>query len=122
MGGGTEEGGVSLSLPSFSFLPTSTLIPPPSSFPFLRFALPTPKHALGLPVGQHVTLSYKCAQTGETVSRPYTPTSSDRELGYVDFVIKVRFFESKREGDTVCVCVCAGRRGEKKGRRGRCKG
>jgi rubredoxin len=55
-----------------------------------RFALPSDKHALGLPVGQHVMLSYKDAATGETVSRPYTPTSSNRDLGFVDFVIKVR--------------------------------
>lgn len=54
-----------------------------------RFALPTPQHVLGLPVGQHVNLSFVDAATGETVSRPYTPTSSDRELGYVDMVIKV---------------------------------
>lgn len=56
-----------------------------------RFALPSKAHILGLPVGQHVTLSYVETGTGATISRPYTPTTSDRELGYVDFVIKVYF-------------------------------
>ncbi len=54
-----------------------------------RFALPTDKHVLGLPTGQHVTLSYTDAATGELVSRPYTPTTSNRDVGHVDFVIKV---------------------------------
>lgn len=54
-----------------------------------RFALPTPQHILGLPTGQHVTLSFVDPASGETVSRPYTPTSSDRDVGYVDLVVKV---------------------------------
>mmetsp|Transcript_36968 Transcript_36968/g.82180 ORF Transcript_36968/g.82180 Transcript_36968/m.82180 type:complete len:968 (+) Transcript_36968:95-2998(+) len=56
-----------------------------------RFALPTPQHVLGLPIGQHVMLSYTDAATGEVVSRPYTPTTSDADVGFVDFVIKVYF-------------------------------
>lgn len=56
-----------------------------------RFALPSPAHILGLPVGQHVMLSFVDPATGETVSRPYTPTSSDRDVGFVDFVIKVYY-------------------------------
>lgn len=54
-----------------------------------RFALPSDQHCLGLPVGQHVYLSAKI--NGELVIRPYTPTSSDDDLGYVDLVIKVYF-------------------------------
>jgi len=54
-----------------------------------RFALPSDEHCLGLPVGQHVYLSAKI--NGELVIRPYTPTSSDDDLGYVDLVIKVYF-------------------------------
>ncbi|GHP05673.1 NADH-cytochrome b5 reductase 3 [Pycnococcus provasolii] len=55
-----------------------------------RFALPSPKHILGLPVGQHISFIYTDAD-GKLVTRPYTPTSSDADVGYVDFVIKVYF-------------------------------
>jgi len=54
-----------------------------------RFALPTPEHVLGLPVGQHIFLTARI--NGELVIRPYTPTSSDDDKGYVDLVIKVYF-------------------------------
>ena len=52
-----------------------------------RFALPSPDHCLGLPVGQHIYLS--ATVNGELVVRPYTPTSSDNDKGYFDLVIKV---------------------------------
>ncbi|RLN79554.1 hypothetical protein BBJ28_00012775, partial [Nothophytophthora sp. Chile5] len=55
-----------------------------------RFALPSPQHALGLPVGQHISLRYTDEQ-GKLVMRSYTPVSSDDALGYVDLVIKVYF-------------------------------
>lgn len=55
----------------------------------LTFALPSPQHVLGLPVGQHVGLSYVDAETGDRVERPYTPVSSDDDLGVAVFVIKV---------------------------------
>ncbi len=54
-----------------------------------RFALPSPQHRLGLPVGQHIYLSARI--NGQLIVRPYTPTSSDDELGHVDLVIKVYF-------------------------------
>lgn len=54
-----------------------------------RFALPSEQHILGLPVGQHVYLTIKV--NGQLVIRPYTPVSSDDDLGYVDLVIKVYF-------------------------------
>uniref|UniRef100_A0A3Q2YAT6 NADH-cytochrome b5 reductase n=1 Tax=Hippocampus comes TaxID=109280 RepID=A0A3Q2YAT6_HIPCM len=54
-----------------------------------RFALPSREHVLGLPVGQHIYLSAKI--DGKLVVRPYTPTSSDDDKGYVDLVIKVYF-------------------------------
>ena len=53
-----------------------------------RFALPSEKHILGLPVGQHVAMSFK-GSDGVVVSRPYTPISSDDEVGYVEFCVKV---------------------------------
>lgn len=55
-----------------------------------RFGLQSPKHKLGLPIGQHISLKYVDEQ-GNEVQRSYTPTSSDDELGYVDFVIKVYY-------------------------------
>ena len=57
----------------------------------LRFALPTPKHRLGLPVGKHLFVSGKWK--GEFVMRAYTPTTGDEPeaLGHVDLVIKVYY-------------------------------
>jgi len=55
----------------------------------LTFALPSPQHVLGLPVGQHVYLSARI--NGTLVVRPYTPVSSDHTLGVVDLVVKVYF-------------------------------
>lgn len=52
-----------------------------------RFGLPTPKHVLGLPIGQHIHLTAKIEE--EVVIRSYTPVSSDDDQGYVDLVIKV---------------------------------
>lgn len=54
---------------------------------FLKLALDTPEHILGLPVGNHVYLSARI--DGQLVVRPYTPVSLDTQKGYVDFVIKV---------------------------------
>uniref|UniRef100_A0A7N8X0F7 NADH-cytochrome b5 reductase n=1 Tax=Mastacembelus armatus TaxID=205130 RepID=A0A7N8X0F7_9TELE len=54
-----------------------------------RFALPSPDHVLGLPVGQHIYLSAKV--NGTLVVRPYTPVSSDDDKGYVDLVVKIYF-------------------------------
>ncbi len=53
-----------------------------------RFALPTESHILGLPVGQHVSIAFT-DDAGTVVSRPYTPISSDDDVGYVDFCIKI---------------------------------
>ncbi|CAF2332768.1 unnamed protein product [Rotaria sp. Silwood2] len=52
-----------------------------------RFQLPSPKHVLGLPIGQHIYLTAHI--NGELVKRPYTPTTSDDNQGYFDLVIKV---------------------------------
>lgn len=52
-----------------------------------RFQLPSPKHCLGLPIGQHIYLSAKV--NGSLVVRPYTPITSDEDLGYMELVIKV---------------------------------
>jgi cytochrome-b5 reductase len=52
-----------------------------------RFELPSSKHVLGLPIGQHIYLTVRI--NGELVKRPYTPTTSDDNQGYFDLVIKV---------------------------------
>lgn len=54
-----------------------------------RFALQSPNHVLGLPVGKHMYLSANI--DGKLIIRPYTPVSSDDEMGYFDLVIKVYF-------------------------------
>jgi cytochrome-b5 reductase len=55
-----------------------------------RFALQSPEHVLGLPIGQHISLKYlDAANNNEEVIRSYTPTSSDDDIGFVDFVIKI---------------------------------
>lgn len=53
-----------------------------------RFALPE-GWRLGLPVGQHVNTKAKIG--GKLVIRPYTPISSDDDLGFVDLLIKIYF-------------------------------
>merc|ERR1719158_2169326 len=52
-----------------------------------RFELPSPEHCLGLPIGQHIYLSARI--NGSLVVRPYTPTSSDEDLGHMDLVVKI---------------------------------
>ena len=52
-----------------------------------RFALPHPRQALGLPVGQHIILKAAAAD-GSDILKPYTPVTDDDTRGYVDFVIK----------------------------------
>lgn len=42
-----------------------------------RFALQSPNHVLGLPIGQHVSMKFVDKADGKTVTRSYTPTSSD---------------------------------------------
>ncbi|KAK9903477.1 hypothetical protein WJX75_006549 [Coccomyxa subellipsoidea] len=54
-----------------------------------RFALQSPRHRLGLPIGQHMFFYAK--EKGELVMRAYTPTSSDDDLGHFDLVVKVYF-------------------------------
>ncbi|CAG04147.1 unnamed protein product [Tetraodon nigroviridis] len=54
-----------------------------------RFALPSPEHVLGLPIGQHIYLTARIS--GNLVVRPYTPVSSDDNKGFVDLVVKVYF-------------------------------
>lgn len=54
-----------------------------------RFALPSKQHILGLPVGQHIHLI--ATIDNDLVIRPYTPISSDDDVGFVDLIVKVYF-------------------------------
>ncbi|GBE78262.1 NADH-cytochrome b5 reductase 1 [Sparassis crispa] len=51
-----------------------------------RFALPNPEDILGLPIGQHISVSAEI--NGKDIMRSYTPTSSDDNLGHFDLLIK----------------------------------
>lgn len=53
-----------------------------------RFALHSNEHSLGLPIGQHISLKFVDVD-GKEWQRSYTPTTSNDEIGYVDFVIKI---------------------------------
>jgi cytochrome-b5 reductase len=53
-----------------------------------RFALPKEDDVLGLPIGQHISVSAEI--NGKDITRSYTPTSSDDDLGHFDLLIKVR--------------------------------
>jgi cytochrome-b5 reductase len=51
-----------------------------------RFGLPNPDDILGLPIGQHISVS--ATINGKDVMRSYTPTSSDDDLGHFELLIK----------------------------------
>ncbi|KAI9093444.1 hypothetical protein DFS34DRAFT_643489 [Phlyctochytrium arcticum] len=51
-----------------------------------RFALPNPDDVLGLPIGQHISVSAEI--NGKDIMRSYTPTSNDDERGHFDLLIK----------------------------------
>ncbi|KAL6070849.1 NADH-cytochrome b5 reductase [Balamuthia mandrillaris] len=73
----------------------------------LRFALPTPYHKMGLPVASCILTKAPPAPGEEKpVIRPYTPISSDDDLGYFDLLVKVypngvmsRYLHSLKPGD-----------------------
>ncbi|TDZ32221.1 NADH-cytochrome b5 reductase 1 [Colletotrichum spinosum] len=52
----------------------------------LVFELPTPATVLGLPIGQHVAI--KADIDGKSVTRSYTPTSNNADLGRLELVVR----------------------------------
>ncbi|KAK9727357.1 Nitrate reductase [NADH] 1 [Basidiobolus ranarum] len=54
-----------------------------------RLGLPSPKHRMGLPLGKHILLRAKI--NGRTIVRPYTPVSTEADLGHLDLAVKVYF-------------------------------
>ncbi|KAJ5355023.1 cytochrome b5 reductase [Penicillium cataractarum] len=57
----------------------------PSVYRFI-FALPHSADVIGLPIGQHVAI--KANIKGQSVSRSYTPTSNNLDLGVLELVIR----------------------------------
>jgi len=79
-------------------------IPVTHNVKIFRFNLPRPNDRLGLPIGKHFDTI--ATIDGEEVRRPYTPTTSDDEVGYVDLIIKIypngkmgNHIDSLRPGD-----------------------
>ncbi len=73
-----------------------------------RFALPKPNDTLGLPIGQHISISANI--NGKDVVRSYTPTTLDEEKGYFDLLIKAypngnisKYISELNIGDTIKV-------------------
>jgi len=53
-----------------------------------RFGLPKETDALGLPIGQHISLSAHIDGQEKPVVRSYTPITSDDTKGHFDLIIK----------------------------------
>ena len=53
-----------------------------------RFALQSDKHQIGLPIGQHISLKFVDKENKDII-RSYTPISSNFDVGFIDFVIKL---------------------------------
>lgn len=63
----------------------------PNTFNF-RFSLGSSTAKLGLPIGKHMLLRYREDVNDPNkapISRPYTPVTNDKELGYFELVIKI---------------------------------
>ncbi|CAJ2657184.1 unnamed protein product [Trifolium pratense] len=74
-----------------------------------KFALPTPKSILGLPVGKNILVRGRDSQ-GEEVMRSYTPITLDSDIGYFELVVKMypngkmsHHFRQMKEGDNLAV-------------------
>jgi cytochrome-b5 reductase len=57
-----------------------------------RFALQSPEHILGLPIGHHMHL--QATIDGKPIMRTYTPITSDDDKGYFELMIKVYFADT----------------------------
>jgi cytochrome-b5 reductase len=51
-----------------------------------RFKLPTARHVLGLPVGNHI--SVRGEANGKEIWRSYTPITSDADVGHFSLLVK----------------------------------
>lgn len=88
------------------------------------FALPQSTDVIGLPIGQHVAI--KATIKGQSVSRSYTPTSNNLDLGVLELVIKCypdglltgQYLANLQVGDKV---LFRGPKGAMKYQKGLCK-
>lgn len=95
----------------------------PSVYRF-TFQLPSPQDVIGLPIGQHVAI--KATVNEQSVSRSYTPTSNNLDLGVLELVIKCyetglltgQYLANLEVGDKV---LFRGPKGAMKYRRGLCR-
>lgn len=95
----------------------------PNVFRFV-FQLPNPKGVIGLPIGQHVAI--KATINDQLVSRSYTPTSNNLDLGVLELVIKCypdglltgQYLANLKVGDKV---LFRGPKGAMRYRKGLCK-
>lgn len=68
--------------------PLAEKIPISHNTALYRFNLPDPEDNLGLPAGQHISVTAEIE--GKTITRSYTPTTGNDDLGHFDLVVKVR--------------------------------
>jgi cytochrome-b5 reductase len=95
----------------------------PSVYRF-TFQLPSPQDVIGLPIGQHVAI--KAIVDEQSVSRSYTPTSNNLDLGVLELVIKCyetglltgKYLANLEVGDKV---LFRGPKGAMKYKRGLCR-
>ncbi|KAI8711967.1 hypothetical protein NCS52_01461800 [Fusarium sp. LHS14.1] len=76
-----------------------------------RFNLPSPESILGLPIGQHISISAQVTQpdgTSKEITRSYTPISGDDQPGSFDLLIKSypqgnisRYIDTLTPGQTI---------------------
>jgi len=73
-----------------------------------RFGLPDPEDSIGLPPGQHLSVSAEI--DGKDITRSYTPTSGNDDLGHFDLVVKTyekgnisRYLSLLKIGDNIRV-------------------
>lgn len=69
------------------------------------FSLNSPEQILGLPVGQHLLIKVKDQVTGEVITRPYTPMSTDAEKGVVHLLIKIYFDTPTTKGGKMTMAL-----------------
>lgn len=99
-------------VPLIAKIPVTTGVACPVTL--YRFGLPQPDVSLDLPIGQHIYL--RANIDGEEISRPYTPTTTNDDLGHFDLVIKVyptgkmsRHVDSLKIGDSIEITGPKGR-------------
>lgn len=77
-----------LSAEEWREFPLTEKIPISHNTALYRFGLPEPEDTLGLPAGQHISVSAEIE--GKNITRSYTPTTGNDDLGHFDLVVKVR--------------------------------